>query len=107
MMVLGVTAMVIVFVRRRIGPDADEPTSSPADSLDWISLLTRMQNGRIEPQRWVALAPLLVAQASSCPLALRVPVIAALDLAMSETRDPLARMSMNHLRTALAALPGA
>lgn len=106
-MLLGLTVMVIVFVRRRIGPDADEPTFSPADSLDWISLLNSVQNGRIEPKRWTALAPLLVTQASACPLALRAPVIAALDLAMSHARDPLARMSMNHIRTALAALPGA
>ena len=107
MVLLGLTAMAIAYVRRRIGPGADESTPSPGGSLDWISLLNNLQDGRIEPKRWIALAPLLVTHSSSCPPALRAPIIAALDLAMSHGRDPLARMSMNQIRTALAALPGA
>lgn len=107
MALLGLTALAIACVRRRIGPGADESTPSPGGSLDWILLLNSLQDGRIEPKRWTALAPLLVTDISSCPPALRAPIIAALDLAMSHSRDPLVRMSMNQIRTALAALPGA
>lgn len=105
MLLLGLTAMAIVFVRRLIGPSADESTPSPVGSLDWITLLNSLQGGRIEPKRWTTLAPLLVTQTSACPPALRTPIIAALDLAMTHSRDPLARMSMNQVRTALATLP--
>ena len=104
---LGLTVMAIVLVRRRIGPGADEATSSSAILPDWITLLNKLQGGRIEPKRWTSLAPLLVAQASVCPQALRAPMIAALDREIGDARDPLARMSMNQVRTALAAVPAA
>ena len=101
------TAMAIVLVRRRFGPSADETASSSARPPDWITLLNSLQGGRIEPKRWTTLAPILVAQAHACPMALRVPMIAALDRAIADARDPLARMSMNQVRTALAAVPAA
>ena len=104
---LGLTAIAIVLVRRRIGPGADEAASSSASPPDWITLLNSLQGGRIEPKRWTSLAPFLVAQASACPQALRAPIIAALDRAIADARDPLARMSMNQVRTALAAVPAA
>jgi hypothetical protein len=107
MVLLGITTMVIVWVRRHLGPVADETASSPARPSDWITLLNSLQGGRIEPKRWTSLAPFLVAQASACPMALRVPMIAALDRAIADARDPLARMSMNQVRTALAAVPAA
>ena len=104
---VGLTAMAIMWVRRRIGPGADEAASSPARPPDWITLLNSLQGCRIEPKRWTTLAPILVAQAHACPMALRVPMIAALDRAIADARDPLARMSMNQVRTALAAVPAA
>jgi hypothetical protein len=104
---LGLTAMAIVWVRRRIGPGADEAASSSANPPDWISLLNSLQGGRIEPKSWTSLAPFLVAQANACPRALRAPIIVALDREIADARDPLARMSMNQVRTALAAAPAA
>lgn len=104
---VGLTAMAIMWVRRRIGPGADEAASSPARPPDWITLLNSLQGGRIEPKRWTTLAPILVAQAHACPKALCAPMIAALDRAIADARDPLARMSMNQVRTALAAVPAA
>ena len=104
---LGLTVMAIVLVRRHIGPGADEAASSSAVLPDWITLLNSMQGGRIEPKRWTSLAPFLVAQASVCPQALRAPMIAALEREIGDARDPLARISMNQVRTALAAVPAA
>lgn len=104
--VVSMAVMAVVWVRRWLGLAGDEMSSTAAIPPDWIPLLTGLQSNRLTLKPWIHWAPQLVAQSRSCPKALRVPLIAALDVAISTCRDPLASASMVQVRAALAALPG-
>ena len=104
---VGVAVVAVVQVRRRYGLGAEPSGSSASAVPDWITLLTSLQSNRLETKSWITWAPLLVAQARTCPPPLRAPLIVALERAISDGRDRLVCASMFQVRAALAALPAA
>jgi len=109
LMVLVALAVLIVFQLRRRFTISDDADTAPSDrqQTDWVALLTNLQLGRLAPTTWMALAPTLVQQASTCPPALRAALITAFDRAIAQSSDPLVVASMTQVRRALAALPSA
>jgi hypothetical protein len=107
---MSLVALAVVFVvrlRRRFTTIDEAASVAGTAGADWIGLLTALPTDRLPAREWITRAPGLVAQVVSCPVPLRMPLIAALDGAISRCNDPLARASMTQVRRALAALPAA
>ncbi|MBA3698535.1 MAG: hypothetical protein H0W78_06765 [Planctomycetes bacterium] len=108
LLLIALAALAVVVVRRRaLVMDNPAVPPSTAGSIDWIGLLTSVQADRIPPTSWLTLGATLTTQVATCPLALRAPLVAALDAAIARSRDPLASASMSQVRHALAVLPTA
>lgn len=106
LLLIALAALAVVVVRRRaLVMENPASPSSTAGSTDWIGLLTAVQADRIPPTAWFTLGATLTAQATTCPLPLRAPLVTALDGAIARCRDPLASASMTQVRRALAVLP--
>lgn len=108
LVLIALAAFAVIVVRRRTIV-AEDPAAAPTNNgpTDWIGLLTAVQSDRIPGRSWLTLGPTLATQVASCPPPLRMPLVAALDGAITRCRDPLASASMGQIRRALAALPSA